>query len=238
MALSYEQALASGVIQSETEWAALKEALNDPDGLELVGQWELHAEWTTADTFNDVTLPPNTKLAKWEVVAGGGGGGSGRKGPGGANRFGGGAGGSGGMIVQEIFSPAALADTYTIVVGAGGTGGASQATNGNDGNAGGNGVGSTVTGAVVGVIARAAGAGGGSSGPSPSSTSSTTSEPGWSATPQSRWTGTPRRLRLTTGRPGRSVLASRYPPSRCQRAQPLARMSSSSLSWTASATRQ
>jgi len=59
MALSYERALASGVIQTEAEWEALKEALNDPEGLELVGQWELHAEWTTADTFPDVTLPPS-----------------------------------------------------------------------------------------------------------------------------------------------------------------------------------
>jgi len=140
----------------------------------LVGtQWELHAEWTIAGTFSDVTLPPGTKTAKWVVVAGGGGGGSGRKGPGGANRFGGGAGGAGGMIVQEVFSSAALTDTYTVVVGAGGTGGASVSANGTDGNAGGNGGGSTVTGAVVGLIARAAGAGGGSGGTATTGTAGT-----------------------------------------------------------------
>ena len=76
------------------------------------------------------------------VVGAGGGGGSGRVGAPNTERYGGGSGATAGRVLVSMFGAtvAALANSYTVTVGAGGVGGAAVSapdTNGNDGSAGG-----------------------------------------------------------------------------------------------------
>lgn len=77
------------------------------------------------------------KLVEVGLLSAGGGGGSGRKGllGNGAAKCGGG-GGAGGAIVFGRFSPAMLASSETVTIGAGGTGGLAQTTNSTNGNDG------------------------------------------------------------------------------------------------------
>lgn len=131
--------------------------------------WTLLQEFTSAGTTGGITLPAGTREARVVLISGGSGGGAGRRGAAGTIR-GGGGGGAGGILAEySIQDVAILAETFTVVVGAGGAGAAVQTvndTNGASGTAGGS---SSLSGSTSGPLVYAyaslpAGIGGSASG--------------------------------------------------------------------------